>query len=548
MISTEIPAVAAWLPGSEAASFAPPALAAAAARVREAAHVVREGPRGRVGVAFGGEVLAAAGGESLALVGTLPPLWPEWLGDRAFLEAHGVRFAYVGGEMANGIASTEMVIALARAGMLGFFGAAGLSPQRIEEGVAALREALAEARGPGDTEAYPWGANLIHSLHEASLEERTVDIFLAHGVRRVSASAFMSLTPAVVRYAYTGLRLDAEGRIVRPNHVFAKISRPETARAFMAPAPAAMLQALVDRGGLMPEEAALAARLPVAEDVTVESDSGGHTDNRPLGALFPTIRALADEVAAQHGYTRPLRVGAAGGLGAPGSVAAAFAYGAAYVMTGSVNQAAVEAGTSPASKAMLAQADLADVVMCPAGDMFELGVKVQVLKKGTMFAARAQRLYELYMAHASLEAIAPEVRAKLEREVFQMAIDEVWAECVRYFTMRDPAQLARAEKDPKHKMALVFRWYLGQSSRWAIAGLPERRLDYQIWCGPAQGAFNAWARGTFLEAPENRDVVQIALNLLEGAAVITRAHQLRTYGAPVPPAAFEFRPRPLTVA
>jgi hypothetical protein len=124
----------------------------------------------------------------------------------------------------------------------------------------------------------------------------------------------------------------------------------------------------------------------------------------------------------------------------------------------------------------------------------------------------------------------------------------VWAECVRYFTVRDPLQLTRAERDPKHQMALVFRWYLGQSSRWAIAGVPERRLDYQIWCGPAMGAFNAWVKGTFLEAPEARGVVQIGLNLLEGAAIVTRAHQLRTYGAPVPASAFDFRPRPLALA
>jgi hypothetical protein len=40
-------------------------------------------------------------------------------------------------------------------------------------------------------------------------------------------------------------------------------------------------------------------------------------------------------------------------------------------------------------------------------------------------------------------------------------------------------------------------------------------------------------------------VVQIALNLLEGAAVVTRAQQLRSYGVPMPPSAFDFRPRPL---
>jgi hypothetical protein len=103
----------------------------------------------------------------------------------------------------------------------------------------------------------------------------------------------------------------------------------------------------------------------------------------------------------------------------------------------------------------------------------------------------------------------------------------------------------RAEADPKHRMALVFRWYLGLSSRWAIAGDPARKMDYQIWCGPAMGAFNDWARGSFLEAPENRGAVQIARNLLEGAAVVTRAQQLRSYGVAVPPAAFHYPARPL---
>jgi hypothetical protein len=70
-------------------------------------------------------------------------------------------------------------------------------------------------------------------------------------------------------------------------------------------------------------------------------------------------------------------------------------------------------------------------------------------------------------------------------------------------------------------------------------------MDYQIWCGPAQGAFNAWVKGSYLEPAANRSVVQIARNLLEGAAVVTRAHQLRTAGVPVPEAAFAFSPRPL---
>ena len=110
---------------------------------------------------------------------------------------------------------------------------------------------------------------------------------------------------------------------------------------------------------------------------------------------------------------------------------------------------------------------------------------------------------------------------------------------------RDPKEVERAERDPRHKMALVFRAYLGLSSRWAIAGDSNRKMDYQIWCGPAMGAFNRWTRGSFLADPEARTVVQVARNLMEGAAVVTRSQQLRSYGVPVPAEAFDYRPRPL---
>jgi hypothetical protein len=79
-------------------------------------------------------------------------------------------------------------------------------------------------------------------------------------------------------------------------------------------------------------------------------------------------------------------------------------------------------------------------------------------------------------------------------------------------------------------MALVFRWYLGLSSRWANAGVPDRKLDYQVWCGPSMGAFNEWAKGSFLEHAKNRTVVTVGLNLLYGAAVTLRRAQLRSQG------------------
>ena len=55
-------------------------------------------------------------------------------------------------------------------------------------------------------------------------------------------------------------------------------------------------------------------------------------------------------------------------------------------------------------------------------------------------------------------------------------------------------------------------------------------MDYQVWCGPAMGAFNEWARGSFLERPENRRAVVVAENLMLGAAWQLRQHVLRAQG------------------
>jgi trans-AT polyketide synthase/acyltransferase/oxidoreductase domain-containing protein len=526
----------AWT-GSTAPAFDPADVAAAVHDFRSTQHVVVDTAGARYGVGTGGTLVAAGTQGAWPVAGVLPPLYPEWLGDRSFTEAHGTRFPFVAGAMANGIATVELVVAMAQAGCLGFFGAGGLAFPRVEAAVEQLRAQLGDA--------LPWGANLIHSPNEPALEAAVADLYLRTGVRKVSAAAYMSLTPSIVRYAYSGITLGHEGRVVRPNAVFAKISRPEVARHFMNPAPQPMLDRLVADGLLTADEARLAASLPVAEDYTVESDSGGHTDNRPLGPLFSVIAEVRDEIVAARGYDRPLRLGAAGGIGTPQAVASAFALGAAYVLTGSINQACVESGLSDDGKAMLAVADIADITMAPAADMFELGVDLQVLKRGTMFAPRAKQLYELYRTYPSLAAIPDDVAAEVEKKVLGATLADTWASTREFWLERDAEQVTKAESDPRVKMALTFRSYLGLSSRWAIDGQADRRLDFQIWCGPAMGAFNAWTAGSFLAEPANRTVAQVAMNLLEGAAVLTRAHQLRSCGLAVPSSAFRFTPRPL---
>jgi trans-AT polyketide synthase/acyltransferase/oxidoreductase domain-containing protein len=455
------------------------------------------------------------------LIAFAPPLRPRDLGAASFKQDLGLRYAYLVGAMANGITSVEMVSAAGRAGMLGFFGAGGLSLDQINAAIDQLQAIPAD---------FPYGFNLIHSPNNPRLEMETVALYLQKQIRLVSASAYLGLTLPLVYYRVKGIHQTDDGRIICPNHVVAKVSRMEVASKFLAFPPQNMLRQLVQQGLISDMEARLSQNIPMAQDITAEADSGGHTDNRPALTLLPNILAVRDQAQRQYGFTMPLRVGLGGGIATPESVCAAFAMGAAYVLTGSINQAALEADTSQEVKEMLAQAQQADVTMAPAADMFELGAKVQVLKRGTMFAMRGTKLYELYRTYDHYSQIPEAMRTTIEKDMLRCSFDEAWSRTRDYFATCDPRQIERAEKDPKHKMALIFRSYLGQASLWAKKGIADRKIDYQIWCGPAMGAFNAWVKGSFLENVANRGTEIMAMNLLYGASRMLRMQWLSHQG------------------
>jgi PfaD family protein len=465
-----------------------------------------------------------------------PPLNPENLGDPQFKDKHNLRYPYIVGAMANGITSVKMVENAGNAGLVGFFGAAGLGLDQIESAIDRLQQNLKNI---------PFGFNLIHSPNDPELEAAVVRLYLQRGIKLVSASAYLDLTLPLVYYRVKGIHRNASGEIICPNKVIAKVSRVEVAAKYFSPPPQKFLAQLIDKNMITRAEAELSGMIPMADDLTAEADSGGHTDNRPAISLLPTMIALRDELAEKYKYKNPPCVGLGGGISTPHSAAAAFAMGAAYILTGSVNQSCVEAGTSEVVRHMLADAGQADVTMAPAADMFEMGVKVQVLKRGTMFPLRAAKLYDLYSTHDRFESISEKQRNMLERDFFRCSFQEEWEQTKAYFTRHDPKQIERAEKDPKHKMALVFRSYLGQSSNWANFGDPSRKIDYQIWCGPAMGAFNQWVKGSFLQPPENRNTVTVAMNLLYGAAVVTRVSGLKNQGALLPAGMDNFSPMPL---
>lgn len=441
----------------------------------------------------------------------IPAITGETLGSAMFRKRYGLRYAYIAGAMYRGIASADLVIRMGRAGMLSYFGVGGLSIDAIERTIRAIKAQL------GATD--PWGMNLLAEATKSNFERQVVDLYLRHAVRNIEAAAFVQMTPALVYFRLRGLRESENGQVVCDHNILAKASHPEVARAYMSPAPSHIVAKLVSDGAITPKQAALAQRVPMSHDICVEADSGGHTDGGIPTVLLPAMLHLRQEVSAIHRYDEPICMGLAGGIGDPSAAAAAFVMGADFVLTGSINQCTVEAGTSDQVKDALQDLDIQDTDYAPAGDMFESGARVQVMKKGVFFPARAQKLFNLFMQYESLEQIPEGVQNQLQKNYFGKTLDEVWSETAAYLRAqgRDD-DVAAAESIPKRKMAHTFKWYFAHTMELALTGNMAGKVNFQVHTGPALGAFNRWVKGTDKESWRNRRADEIGKALMEETA------------------------------
>lgn len=438
-------------------------------------------------------------------------LLPEALGSALFRQRFGVKYAYAAGAMYRGIAAPRLVVRMGKAGLIGFFGTGGLSFSEIEKGIQFIQGELRNG------EAY--GLNLLANYAYPALERQTIELYLRYNVKIIEAAAFMQITPALVLFRLTGLKRGKDGKVEAAHRILAKVSRPEVAEAFMSPAPAHIVQQLFSEGRISAEQVELAKRSPVAEDICVEADSGGHTDGGIPSVLFPAMLRLKSEMENKFAYSEPICMGLAGGIGTPEAAAAAFMMGADFILTGSINQCTVDAGTSDDVKALLQDINVQDTEYAPAGDMFETGAKVQVLKKGVFFPTRANKLFSLYNHYGSLDEIPEKTRKQLQSTYFKKTFEVVWEETRKYLEGEDlHHEIVKAEANAKHKMALVFRWYFGYTSRLALSGTHEERINYQVHTGPALGAFNQWVKGTPLESWTTRHADEIGKKLLEETA------------------------------
>ena len=74
----------------------------------------------------------------------LPNLTAEDFGDPEFKKNYGLKYALYGGAMANGIASSDMVIALGKAGCMGSYGSGGQRLEIVEQEIDKIKAALGD--------------------------------------------------------------------------------------------------------------------------------------------------------------------------------------------------------------------------------------------------------------------------------------------------------------------------------------------------------------------------------------------------------------------
>lgn len=420
------------------------------------------------------------------------------LGSSAFREAFGLRAAYVAGAPAPGIRGAEWVTNLAQAGLLGFLDPPGNDLETATQAIARVAREL----GTGDA----FGVTLTG-------DEQLVDAALEHGVRFAETGGTQistEISPALLRFRFRGAYLDAGGRPVALRRLLARAGRSSVAERWLKPAPDELIERLVRQGELDASEADVARRLPVCSDLCVVPEL-----DEALPTLLPAVQRLRDRLAADLKLPQETvpQIGAGGALGTPEAIACAFLLGADFVETGAINLCTVEAAIAPAVKQLLAGLKLGDTTPAPALDGFALGTQTRVVGRGSLFAPRARKLYELFRFHDALEDLAPAQRETLEASYFGRSFEAIWDEI-----RGETSSSGVSPVDPKDRMARVFAWYLRQTLHWGLTGEPGRELSYQIPCDESLAAFNAWVADSPLAEPSARRVADLGQRLMDASA------------------------------
>ncbi len=470
--------------------------------------------------------------ERSTICAMLPPQKLSDLGNKSFQKTHGVNYSYCVAPFEREVCNPELVASLINNGILAFCPVDYMSNHKVNETISKLRSL---------TDGKAFGLGFKYHPHHPSLEESMMELFVSADVPLLYISHYVQATKALVHYRLTGVFADEKGNPLAKHQLFVRVPHAGLAEYFSQPAPTDIIEALVADGKLTEEEGQLGLKLPLSQDIVVDGDVSRAGGKQDVVSLFPSLRHSLRKTRTSRKCE--VRIGVAGELATPEAVNAAFKMGADFVVTGAVNGLAKEAGGSQKRKELLAKAKPEDFTTAPSYEYLDADFRVRVTKFGTMFATKASRLEELYRSTDSLEALTREGLSFMEKKIFLCSLTEAYEKAEPFLRQWWPALVEQATTSPKIRASLLLKWYLYESSQWAIDGIKERQMDYQVRGDSAVGSFNIWRENSDFADLENISAKQIALNLLKGAAVISRMQVLREHGVPIPKEAVFWKPQ-----
>ena len=429
------------------------------------------------------------------------------LGNQDFERTLNLKFPYVCGSMYYGIASPEMIIRLAKAGMLGFIGTSICNIESIKRDINIIKNKL-------DGEVFGLGVTYNQNVNE---ENSIYNLILSEDIKIIEISDYMSITKNLIKYRVKGMQKSNYSNVMQPHHVMAKVSRIEMAELFLKPAPSDIIEALLEAGEITQNEAECAACVPVADFVSITSENDIHISSVPNFMLLSEIKKLSREIQKEYLFSKCSYIGIAGGIGNPDVIALSFLLGADYVVSGSINQCCKQANISDITKNILATVDIHDCEYVPDLKNMELGIKMNVVRKGLLFPARANKLFDLYKRYNAIDEIEADVIHSIETRIFKKNINTFSKESEKFFS---ESELKTFNTNPKSKLLHIIKCYYQVALHDAIEGNENNKINFLIKCNPTMGFFNRWAKGKSIENWIDRDVDKIGIMMLEEASTI----------------------------
>lgn len=420
------------------------------------------------------------------------------LGSNSFKEEYKVNYSYVVAGIQKGISSVAMIEELSENKILGFLGINGLSLDEALDLISSAKKKI-----PLDS----IGVKVSNDLLNPDYGKTVMKHIIEEDIKKIEVSGYQKPDLALVKYRLRNIKIDEKGNVIIPHKMLVHITSVKAAQSFMRPIPENILKQLLDAEEITLKEAENARNIPMCDDICIDNNKG---ENR-YGWLS-TLKKISKENFNKFNLKKKVRIGIGGGIGSPQTVAMAFFAGADFIVTSSINQCTVEAGTSDYVKSLLQNAVETDFTFAPEAELFEFGEKKSVLKRGSLYHIRALKLYENYCRYESIKEIPQKEVEMITKKYFKVSFDEV------YNNLKD--KLSReivklAEEQPKYKMALIFKELLEQCFDDALKDKNENRVNYQIKSTSAIADLNNYLKDTYLMEWKNRKTADIGKKLME---------------------------------